>query len=203
MTAGIDVARVLSQRWNETAVALPQRVQPPQCMTATVLDRGTGDWRFAFISLASNTNFDLAQATSIPDGRPVDGHEVLTSGDVLIVVWRGSIYKASPKPPDSFLALQQKSRQAVHNARHGLGAVALEELSNSSGATQRSIDALAEIWTDASSLLLDVATEITLGADRQRYVDREYSARFKQRAPGLAERLSQHGIWSNPMLTLP
>ena len=87
-------------------------------------------------------------------------------------------------------------------ARHGINAVALEELANPTGVSQHSVDTLAAAWNPAVALTLDVANEITLGADRQRYVDIDYGKRFQQRAASLIARLAEHGIWSHPLLTL-
>lgn len=203
MTKGNDVARVLARRWDETAIGLPGRADPPKCPAAVIVDNGVGAWRFAYISLSSDNFVDLNRATAVDTDGPVDGYEVLMSGDIAVVVWRGEIAQPTRVVDAEFRMQQQLARQEVLRAQQGLGAVALEELSNPLGAPQRSIDALAAIWAYSASLVVDVAVEISLGADRQRYVDREFKERFKQRAPGLVARLSQHGVWSNPLLTLP
>ena len=200
MSSGLAIGRVATKQWNERAVPLGDGTTPP-CEGAVIDERGAGRWRFAYVSLASSGDLDLRNAVSL-DGKVTNGYDALIDGSVLTIVWRGERLPRSVTPTDAFASARQDARRAVLTARHGINAVALEELTNPAGVSQHSVDTLAAAWSSAAAPLLDVAVEIALGADRQRYVDLDFGKRFQQRAASLAARLAQHGIWSHPLLTL-
>lgn len=200
MTSALVIADVATRSWNQRAVALANGVIPT-CQGVVVDERGLGCWRLAYLSLASSEDIDLRVTQSL-DGDVFNGYDALIDGFVLAVVWRGERMPQSAIPTKAFATAQQNARRAVLTARHGINALALEEMANPTGASQRSVHALADLWCSSAALTLDVAFEICLGADRQRYVDRSYGARFRQRAQSLLERLTSHGIYSHPLLTL-
>ncbi len=201
MTADLHVAPLVAARWNQTAIELPMGITPI-CDTAVIADHGSGSWRFAFVSTASSVGIDLSSAISLVDDRRVDGYERLLDGSIIVLIWRGEPPPSPASLSDTFCDAQQAARRSALTARLGIGSVALEEMASSTGVSQTSVEALAATWSIAASLTLDVATEISLGADRQRYVDMHYGPRFSQRAAALSARLAKHGICSNPILTL-
>lgn len=200
MSPGLTIGRAVTKRWNAGCLPLADGATPT-CQGVIIDERGAGRWRFAYVSLASSMHVDLQNTVSF-EGTTINGYDALIDGFVLAIVWRGERLPRGAAPPESFASARQNARRAVLTARHGINAVALEELANPTGVSQHSVDRLAAAWNPAAALTLDVANEITLGADRQRYVDLDYGKRFQQRAASLIARLAEHGIWSHPLLTL-
>jgi hypothetical protein len=75
-------------------------------------------------------------------------------------------------------------------------------VSSHRGAHVQLYDEIAVLWSTELSLFTDPAMLLTLGADRQRYVDQHYTERATDRLPRALGRLHDLGVRSYPRLVI-
>lgn len=104
--------------------------------------------------------------------------------------------------PAEFRRRRQEVRNLNVRARFLLRQIGLEEVANHRGAASTLYDAVAAIWSIDLALCTDPAMMLSLGADRQRYVDTHYVERSEDRLPRALARLSGLGVRSYPRLVI-
>jgi len=104
--------------------------------------------------------------------------------------------------PEPFLRKRQEIRHANVRMRFLLRQIGLEEVSSHRGAPTELYRAAADSWSPQLGLCTDVAMLLSLGADRQRYVDLHYVDRATDRLPRALVRLHGLGVRSYPRLVI-
>lgn len=194
----------------ETAAAVESVDVEVPCRTAVVLPGVDDSPRFCFVSLAS----PIEQI--VGDNRPV----VDRSGSTLAVAELAArllddevaavLAPHSPAQPAqlntvlpaALVERRQEIRRRNVLARFLLRQIGLEEVSSHRGAPAQLYQAITAEWSHDLSLCIDPAMMLTLGADRQRYVDADYNARATDRLPRALGRLHDLGVRSYPRLVI-
>ncbi len=165
--------------------------------------------RFCFVSAASPIEKLLGVGATIFNrgGTPLVVAELfdrLVDGEVAAVVTSGRTDRQADDLtlPPALLDLRAALRRANVRARFLLRQIGLEEVSAHRGAPVRLYDDIAALWTLHLSLFTDPAMLLTLGADRQRYVDTNYTERATDRLPRALGRLHDLGVRSYPRLVI-
>lgn len=104
--------------------------------------------------------------------------------------------------PASFRERRQELRRDNVQVRFLLRQIGLEEVASHRGAPANLYHAVANAWSPGLALCTDPAMLLSLGADRQRYVDAEYVARASDRLPRALGRLHGLGVRSYPRLVI-
>lgn len=185
---------------------LPQIVT---CRSGVALGSMDATPRFCFVSVASPVERVLDDDATIIDrsGAELSVAELshrLVQGEVAAVVTnrRSAQDPGDPQLPTAFLERRAELRRANVLARFLLRQIGLEEVSAHRGAHAQLYDDLALLWSVELSLLIDPAMMLTLGADRQRYVDANYTDRATDRLPRALGRLHDLGVRSYPRLVI-
>lgn len=198
------IATMLIAAWQRSTRPPPGEAASV-CRTIAIDRRHPEPCRFAFFSLLSPIERLLTTDLSDAGSGPLTHDELggrLVDGETVLLLTGTTPPEPAPVPP-AIHAARVDARRRAADVRHGLITLGLQEIASPRGADVETIDAVADLWDLRMSLAIDVATELSLGADRQRYVDPDYTARAHHRLPGLQQRLEQAGVWSNPILTLP
>ena len=104
--------------------------------------------------------------------------------------------------PAALLEHRQRVRRDNVLARFLLRQIGLEEVSSHHGAPTDLYHAVADVWSRDLTLCTDPAMLLTLGADRQRYIDDLYEERASERLPRALARLHGLGVRSYPRLVI-
>lgn len=137
----------------------------------------------------------------------VSGEEMVTrlnSGQVGAFLTESNILKAPRKSTAgqfSTFALSEKQLHLKH-ARNVLSELALQVVQNPLIVNEDLLSHLREIWTKDLSLAIDVNTELSRGADRQRYVDPNFPKSAELHLKELSYLLAANGIRSNNLLVI-
>lgn len=184
--------------------------QPVACRSAISLAGATNHPRFAYVSVGSPIEQLIGGSSAIADrsGTTLSVGQLtdrLLDGEVAGVL-------APPTPttpttnlaalPAPFIERRQQLRQENVLARFLLRQIGLEEVSTHVGAPAALYDQIAELWSLDLALCTDPAMLLTLGADRQRYVDADYKKRAKSRLPRAMGRLVDMGVSPYPRLVI-
>jgi hypothetical protein len=195
--------------WETAALVEPVSTNVP-CRSAIVLGTPGDQPRFCFVSVGSPIEALLHDDSQLLDrtGAHIGLAEVskrLIDGEVAAVLSPA----ATQRPAQSVVQLPERfheRRQAIRRdnvlARFLLRQIGLEEVSSHRGAPARLYDDLRGLWSLDLSLCIDPAMLLTLGADRQRYVDEHYNERATDRLPRALGRLHDLGVRSYPRLVI-
>ncbi|MFT7476491.1 MAG: hypothetical protein ACI81L_003446 [Verrucomicrobiales bacterium] len=194
----------------ETAALVEPVSENVACRSTIVLGTPGDQPRFCFVSVGSPIETLLHDDTQLLDRtwahiglgeiakRLIDG-EVAA---VLAPPGPQHVARSAPELPQEFLERRQVIRQDNVLARFLLRQIGLEEVSSHRGAPARLYDDLRALWSLDLSLCIDPAMLLTLGADRQRYVDEHYNERATDRLPRALGRLHDLGVRSYPRLVI-
>lgn len=194
----------------ETAVFSEPVSRSAACRSAVLLPGADAEPRFCFVSVGSPIESVMGSGSDVKDrsGVPITLSELvnrLVDGEVATVLApRTAIASASSKIelPAAFLSRRQEIRRDNVVARFLLRQIGLEEVSSHRGAPSQLYRSIAQRWSHDLSLCIDPAMMLTLGADRQRYVDVNYTERATDRLPRALGRLHDLGIRSYPRLVI-
>jgi hypothetical protein len=193
----------------ESASTVEPVVEAIVCRTGIALGASTPPPRFCFVSVASPVEQLLGEETSILDrtGAEIAVAELasrLLAGEVAAVVTSGRHQRAATDVPlpTEFVERRAELRRANVLARFLLRQIGLEEVSSHRGAPARLYEDIAALWSTELSTFTDPAMLLPLGADRQRYVDVNYTERATDRLPRALGRLHDLGVQSYPRLVI-
>ena len=194
----------------ETAVATEPVNRTVDCRSAVVLDGVDTTPRFCYLSVGSPIEAALMAGSEVMDrsGTPLDVSTLvnrLLDGEVatLLAPRTPSVTRATDVVlPAAFRTRRQEIRHDNVIARFLLRQIGLEEVSSHRGAPATLYRSIAARWSHDLSLCIDPAMMLTLGADRQRYVDRQYTDRATDRLPRSLGRLYDLGVRSYPRLVI-
>jgi hypothetical protein len=203
-----DRAAQVCSVW-ETAASVEPLEALVACRSAIALEGVDTTPRFCFVSVASPIEQLLEAEPHVFDraGGALSVAELahrLIEGEVAAVLTsRRSVPKlVNVVLPDPLLVRRAELRRANVLARFLLRQIGLEEVSSHRGAHVQLYDEIAELWSTELSLFTDPAMLLTLGADRQRYVDQHYTERATDRLPRALGRLHDLGVRSYPRLVI-
>lgn len=103
---------------------------------------------------------------------------------------------------DSLIDRRQAIRRVHVRLRFLLRQIGLMEVSAHRGAPVSLYRAAAHLWSRDVSLCVDPAMLLTLGADRQRFVDEEFNERARYRLPRAMRQLHELGVIAHPRLVI-
>ncbi len=193
----------------ETAASVEPLETIVACRSTIAVEGVNATPRFCFVSVASPIEQLLEPEPHLidPAGGTLSVAELahrLVSGEVAAVLTsrRSVPESASVVLPDQLLVRRAELRRANVLARFLLRQIGLEEVSSHRGAHVQLYDEIAELWSTELSLFTDPAMLLTLGADRQRYVDQHYTQRATDRLPRALGRLHDLGVRSYPRLVI-
>lgn len=193
--------------WESASAVEP--VEAIVCRTGIALGPLTASPRFCFVSVASPVEQLLGEETSILDrsGAGIAVAELagrLLAGEVAAVVTSGRHQRAAGgvSLPTDFVQRRAELRRANVLVRFLLRQIGLEEVSMHRGAPARLYEDVAALWSTELSTFTDPAMLLPLGADRQRYVDVNYTERATDRLPRALGRLHDLGVRSYPRLVI-
>lgn len=194
----------------ETAIATEPVSRMVACRSAVVLDGVDTTPRFCYLSVGSPIESVLTAGSEVMDrsGMPLDVSTLVTrllDGEVTTLLAPRTPTAAETADvvlPAAFKLRRQEIRHDHVIARFLLRQIGLEEVSSHRGAPATLYRSVAERWSPDLSLCIDPAMMLTLGADRQRYVDRQYTDRATDRLPRALGRLHDLGVRSYPRLVI-
>ena len=187
---------------------------PVQCRSGVILGSEDGSaHRAAYLSAGSPLERVLGFGPDVRDrsGIALSVAELanrLVGGEVAALVTSGApapdaTYERSVDAiPSSLRERQQGIRRANVRVRFLLRQLGLEEVASHNGAPTDLYHAVANEWTQDLALCTDPAMLLSLGADRQRYVDDLYVERATDRLPRALLRLQGLGVRSYPRLVI-
>ena len=183
-------------------------IKPVPCNSVIVIDTeedGGKPWKSFPVSMASPLQWLLDDNAYDLDGDLMEQEhliERLAADEIAVVV--AKTYKSEPiRLTQQVLQSQSTVRNKIIDARFALHNIALQEVSNIQGCSEYALERIVECWSIQAALYLDVDMELTLGADRQRYVMHDFPLRFRQAVPKIANSLRSVGVQSSPMLVMP
>jgi len=202
----------------ETAQLVEPTAPRVQCRTGISLPGASNGTRFCYVGVASPIEQVLGDQdapaekrglVSDREGSPISVAELasrLLDGEVASVL-------APPRPvsidasagidlPFSLLDRRAQIRHQNVLIRFVLRQIGLEEVSAHRGARPELYERAASLWSLDLALCTDPAMLLTLGADRQRYVDSSFNERALDRLPRALGRLSDAGVRSYPRLVI-
>ncbi len=202
----------ICQSW-EHATSVEAVSDVVACRSAIVLNNVDESPRFCFVSVASPLEQILGDSsiTRNRDGEQIANVELadrLLGGEVAAVlapVGRADISAVGSTMVSLPHALIERRNTIRHEnvlARFLIRQIGLEEVSSHRGAPAQLYDDLALLWSIDLSLCIDPAMLLTLGADRQRYVDEHFNERATDRLPRALGRLHDLGVRSYPRLVI-
>ena len=190
-------------------------VDPIPCNTGVTVGEVGASPRFAYLSFASPLEvlFAVGPTVTVSDRDGVSMSSTaletrLLGGEVAAV-----LAPAAPIPTadgtaesitlsDELRARRQEIRANNVQVRFLLRQIGLAEVSSHRGAPAALYTKAAAIWSRDLALCTDPAMLLTLGADRQRYVDADFNARAIDRLPRALGRLHALGVRSYPRLVI-
>lgn len=202
----------ICEAW-EQAAAVEHVDVVVRCRSAITIDEPGDQPRFAYVSVASPIEQVLGESANVVDrgGDTLSVAELssrLVEGEVAAVV-----APARPVSPPSahevpvVLGSEHVERRNLVRQQHVLARflirqIGLEEVSSHRGAPSQLYSNLAALWSHDLALCIDPAMLLTLGADRQRYVDANFNDRATDRLPRALGRLHDLGVRSYPRLVI-
>lgn len=197
----------------ESAAGDPWVDVPVPCRSAIALGAPDAATRIAYLSVGSPIERVLGAGTQVLDRSGaalsvVDLANRLVNGEVsALVAPAASVDQARSALavdtlPAAFRDRRQELRHANVQIRFLLRQIGLEEVASYRGAPAELYHAAANTWTPDLALCTDPAMLLSLGADRQRYVDSEYVERASDRLPRALVRLHGLGVRSYPRLVI-
>lgn len=195
--------------WETAALAEPVSTLV-HCRTVITLAGADDTPRFAYVSAGSPIEQLTGEGSTITDagGTQLAVTDLVTrllDGDVAgVLAPKGPAASAKDSLvlPEHFLERRQKIRNANVLARFLIRQIGLEEVSSHRGAPEALYTEIAKLWSLDLALCTDPAMLLTLGADRQRYVDQRYNQRATDRLPRALGRLHDLGVRSYPRLVI-
>ena len=202
----------ICESWEQASLVEQVTTQVP-CRSAITIGDVDDAPRFSFVSVASPLEQVLGDRSEVRDRQGaliavVELADRLLAGEVAAVI-------ASPGPVDPSLdligdvllpqALVSRREEVRHDnvlARFLIRQIGLEEVSSHRGAPAQLYADLAALWSLDLALCTDPAMLLTLGADRQRYVDESFNERATDRLPRALGRLHDLGVRSYPRLVI-
>lgn len=186
---------------------------PVTCRSALVLGDPGESGRVAYLSVGSPIEALLGPGARVVDRSGValsiaDLAQRLVKGEVsaLCAPAAPAVDVITPLSVDHLPALFRERRQELRRdnvqVRFLLRQIGLEEVSSPRGAPADLYHAAANVWSPGLALCNDPAMLLSLGADRQRYVDAEYVERASDRLPRALVRLHGLGVRSYPRLVI-
>lgn len=202
--AGREIATDLAATWNA------RRVYDVPCRTVVVVAPPVAEPCFGYVSAVSDVERILGPASEVLDVgdldelAPDEAYDRLTRGEVIAYVGSREVIAGEPSGsvPVPFDARRQDVRAVSNEMRFLLRQYAVEEIAAHRGARPELLQAIRAAWSSDLAITLDVAMQLSLGADRQRYTDRRFTDRMRLRLPAAYQRLARSGVRSNPLLVL-
>ena len=199
----------ICEAW-ESATA-GQTVPTVRCRSGILLGEPGSTPRFAYVSAASPIEVALKDGTVTDRSGAglavVDLADRLLDGEVAaLLAAPGPVERSetteSVSLPAALIERRSRVRAANVTARFLLRQIGLEEVSSHRGAHRQLYDRVADLWSHDLALCTDPPMMLSLGADRQRYVDSTFRARAKDRLPRAVGRLHDLGVQSYPRLVI-
>lgn len=200
--------------WNSASLVEPIPTVV-SCRTGILLPHAGEQPRFSFVSVGSPVEQLLSSSSTLrsQDGSPVDVGELcgrLVEGEVagvLAPVEKSAAGElttraATSSLPADFVERRQGVRYDNVQMRFLLRQIGLAEVSSHRGAPAALYRRAQSLWSRDLSICTDPAMMLTLGADRQRYVDPDFEERAFDRLPRALGRLHDLGIRSYPRLVI-
>lgn len=192
----------------ETATST-EPATPVACRSGVVVPSADAGARFCYVSVASPIEQLLALDADVWD-RSGGALTVDQLSDRLLAGEVAAVLASTAEPPaniaiqlsDAHRTRRQQIRHANVQMRFILRQIGLEEVSSHRGAPAALYEAAARTWSHDLALCTDPAMMLTLGADRQRYVDTMFNERAVDRLPRALGRLHDLGIRSYPRLVI-
>jgi hypothetical protein len=166
--------------------------------------------RFAFVSLAtqlevfSEDSFD-ARDIAAPGHPLIDRGEMfdrLLTGHVGVVLAGAGKTENRCRLPPVFVEHRDRLRLREVTTRKAIEQIGLDQLTSPHGAAIELFDMVADLWDTDLAIQIDVATTLTAGADRQRYIDEDYRSFLDMGRRSALRFLAHRSIQSNPFLAL-
>ena len=128
----------------------------------------------------------------------------LNSGQVGVFLTESNIAKELRKSTISQISAFALGEKQLHlkHAKNVLSELALQMVQEPLKVNDDLLSHLREIWTKDLSLAIDVNTELSRGADRQRYVDPKFLKKAELCLKELSDLLATAGIRSNKLLVI-
>lgn len=169
--------------------------------------------RFAYLSAGSPIESLLGPGVELRDRRGgqlaiADLVHRLLGGEVAALLASSNAADHAPRSatstelPEAFLERRQQIRSDNVQVRFLIRQIGLEEVATHRGAPADLYHAVSQLWSRDLALAIDPAMLLSLGADRQRYVDEHYVDRANQRLPRALGRLLDLGVRSYPRLVI-
>lgn len=193
--------------WDTASSVEPVEAIP--CRTGILVDPIDDTPRFCFVSKGSPIERVLGDGSHLVD--PAGGRlrldqlvQRLVDDEVAAVITSGRETRRVPDLalPIEFIRERAAVRRKNVRARFLLRQIGLEEVSSHRGAPVQLYDDIAALWCRDLAMCTDPAMLLTLGADRQRYVDAMYTERATERLPRVLGRLHDLGVRSHPRLVI-
>jgi hypothetical protein len=178
----IAAAERLTTLWNRTARTAdggPAQV----CRTSIVVGDRPGVARFGFVSLGSTIESLLGPDAAVMDVAGSGGLSIealtrrLRDGEVASVITTAERGGPTPALPEEFVTGRSSLRSRLSELRFLLRQAGLDEVAADRGAGDVLVERIRDRWTPEAAIILDVGMLLSLGADRQRYVDDRYEQR--------------------------
>lgn len=192
-----------------------EAVEPIPCNSGVAVGEIGASPRFAFVSFASPLEVLFAAAPTVAvsdrDGVSMSSTVLetrLLNGEVAAVLAPAAPISTAHRTTDGITlsdelrARRQELRANNVQVRFLLRQIGLAEVSSHRGAPAALYTKTAALWSRDLALCTDPAMLLTLGADRQRYVDADFNARAIDRLPRALGRLHTLGVRSYPRLVI-
>ena len=171
--------------------------------------------RFAFVSLATQLEEFGAESFEVCDLEPASRTASATGIDRSAMYSRvleghvGVVFAPAEAPgagphalPDAVVDARDRLRLRDVTARQAIQQIGLDQLTGPRGAHADLFDLVAALWDTDLSIQIDVATTLTAGADRQRYLDPSYHSQLRIGRRAALRQLANRSVQSNPLLTI-
>lgn len=200
----------ICEAWEQAATV--ERVETViPCRTGVLIGETSERPRFAYVSAGSPIEQILGSKSHIVDRAGnelgVNGlaERLLNDEVACVLAPPGAVAGAGSLDvvlPHSLIERRSIIRHQNVLARFLLRQIGLEEVSSHRGAHAQLYSDLASMWSLDLAMCIDPAMLLTLGADRQRYVDANFTDRATDRLPRALGRLSDLGVRSYPRLVI-
>ena len=190
----------------DSAASDPWVGDPVPCRSAIIIGDVGPTPRFAYLSAGSPVESVLGSGVELRTraGGQLAISDLITrlgKGEVATVLAPADLDPASSlstdfELPADFVARRQEIRHDQIQVRFLLRQIGLEEVSTHRGAPADLYHAASSVWSRDLALCVDPAMLLSLGADRQRYVDEHYYDRAAKRLPSALGRLQDLGVRS-------
>ncbi len=198
----------------DTATATEAVLDPVPCNAGLMVGDVGEQPRFAYVSFASPIEVLLSCNASVHMHDRRGGDLTLSALQERLLAAEVAAVLAPRKPirtgaiesdvalSDEFTSRRQALRCDNVLIRFLLRQIGLAEVASHRGAPATLYSKAAALWSRDLALCTDPAMLLSLGADRQRYVDAEFNARAIDRLPRALGRLHALGVRSYPRLVI-